>query len=147
MVHITLQMFVNQVLHGSDNFPNKVPAKTSGYMDWLVKEAIGIKLHLNNVNREEGSKFNKAWNFNNLHPEPSHYTWNPSTKLLGHSNTHVRKISWRQHRTTQFDFTLLLHSTAIAWDNLTDWYIYQWRMVIHHSDPTDVDRDLWNTGS
>jgi hypothetical protein len=32
----------------------KVLAKTSGYTDHLVKEATEIRLHLNNVSREEG---------------------------------------------------------------------------------------------
>jgi hypothetical protein len=33
-----------------------------GYMDQLVKEAIEIRLHLNNINRVEGFKLSQAWN-------------------------------------------------------------------------------------
>jgi hypothetical protein len=44
-------------------------------MNQLVKEAIEIKLHLNNINREEGLILSKAWNL--------------STKLLRHSNIHT----------------------------------------------------------
>lgn len=40
----------------------------------LVKEALEIKLHPNNMNREKGFKLRKPWN--------------PSTRLLKHSNTH-----------------------------------------------------------
>jgi hypothetical protein len=50
----------------------KIPAKTSGYMKSLVEEPIKIKLHLDNINRGEWFELSKAWN--------------PSTKLLRHSN-------------------------------------------------------------
>jgi hypothetical protein len=40
----------------------EVLAKTSGYTDWLVKGAIEIKLHPNNINKEEGFKLSKTWN-------------------------------------------------------------------------------------
>jgi hypothetical protein len=44
-------------LHHRIKFKNtKVPAKTTGCMDRFVKEAIEIRLHSNNVNREEGYK-------------------------------------------------------------------------------------------
>jgi hypothetical protein len=56
---------------------SQVLPKTSGYMDWLVNEAIEIKLHPENMNREEGFKPSKAWN--------------PSTRLCGHSNTHTSR--------------------------------------------------------
>jgi hypothetical protein len=40
----------------------EVLAKTAGYIDQLVKEAIEIRLNLNNINREEGFKLSQAWN-------------------------------------------------------------------------------------
>jgi hypothetical protein len=40
----------------------EVLAKTSRYMDRLVKEATKINLHPDNINREEGFKLTKAWN-------------------------------------------------------------------------------------
>jgi hypothetical protein len=40
----------------------KVLAKTVGYKDQLVKEAIEIQLHSNNINTEEGFKLSQAWN-------------------------------------------------------------------------------------
>jgi hypothetical protein len=43
-------------------------------MDQCVKEAKEIKLHLDNINGEEGLKRS--------------IEWNPSTSLLRHSNTH-----------------------------------------------------------
>jgi hypothetical protein len=46
----------------------------SGYMHQLVKEAIEIKLHVDNTNREEGFKLSK--------------TWNLSTRFLKYSNAH-----------------------------------------------------------
>jgi hypothetical protein len=36
-------------------------AKTSDYMDQLVKEATETRLHPNNINREEGFRLSKAW--------------------------------------------------------------------------------------
>jgi hypothetical protein len=43
-------------------------------MDELVKEAVEIKLHADNINREEGFELGKAWN--------------PNTRFLGHSCAH-----------------------------------------------------------
>jgi hypothetical protein len=43
-------------------------------MDKLVKEAMEINLHPDNVNREEGFKLSK--------------TLNPNTRFVGHSCTH-----------------------------------------------------------
>jgi hypothetical protein len=51
----------------------EVLAKISGCMDQLVKEAMEIKLYLDNINGEEGFKLGK--------------TRNPSTGLLRHSKT------------------------------------------------------------
>jgi hypothetical protein len=53
-------------------------------MDRLVKEATEIKLHPDNINREEGFKLSKAWN--------------PSSSILRHSKTHTHtmKIQRRQ---------------------------------------------------
>jgi hypothetical protein len=42
-------------------------------MDQFVKEALEIQSHLNNFNTGKGFKVSKAWN--------------PSTRLLRHSNT------------------------------------------------------------
>jgi hypothetical protein len=36
--------------------------KTAGYMDRLIKEAIEIRLHPNNINTEKGFKLNQEWN-------------------------------------------------------------------------------------
>jgi hypothetical protein len=44
-------------------------------MDRLVKVATEIKLHPDDMNREEGFRLSKAWN--------------PSTKLLRDTNTHT----------------------------------------------------------
>jgi hypothetical protein len=63
--------------HRIKSHETEVPAKTSGYMGRLVKEAIGIKLHPGNINREEGFKLSKAWI--------------PSTSLLRRSNTHTSR--------------------------------------------------------
>jgi hypothetical protein len=57
----------------------EILAETSDCMDRLVKEAIEIKLHLENLNREEWFILSKAWN--------------PSTSLLRHSNTHISRKS------------------------------------------------------
>jgi hypothetical protein len=57
----------------------EVLAKTSGHMGGLVKEATEIKLHPDNINREEGFKVSKAWN--------------PRTRLLRHSSTHAPQKS------------------------------------------------------
>jgi hypothetical protein len=51
-------------------------AKTSGNMNRHVKEAIEIKFHPENINREEGLKLSKAWN--------------PITRVLRRSNTYKR---------------------------------------------------------
>jgi hypothetical protein len=51
----------------------EVMAKMSDHMDLIVKEATEIILHLNNINREEGFKLSESWN--------------PSSRLLGHTNT------------------------------------------------------------
>jgi hypothetical protein len=40
----------------------EVLAKTQGYMDRLVIEAITTKLHPDKVNRREGFKLRRAWN-------------------------------------------------------------------------------------
>jgi hypothetical protein len=57
----------------------EVLAKTTGCTDRLVKEAIAIILHLDNINGEEGFKLGK--------------TLNPSTSLLRHSNKHASRKS------------------------------------------------------
>jgi hypothetical protein len=54
-------------------------AKTSGYIDRFVTASTEIKLHLNNINREEGFIHSKAWN--------------PSNRLLRHSNAHTSEKS------------------------------------------------------
>jgi hypothetical protein len=60
-------------------------AKTSGYIDKFDTAAIEIKLHLNNINREEVFELSTAWN--------------PSTRLLRHSNAHTsRKSQEDKHR-------------------------------------------------
>jgi hypothetical protein len=41
-------------------YETKTLAQTSGYTDQLVKEAVEIKLHLDNRNREEGFEFSEA---------------------------------------------------------------------------------------
>jgi hypothetical protein len=51
-----------------------VLAKTSDYMDQIVKGATEIKLHANINNRDEGLKLSKAEN--------------PTIRLLRHSNTY-----------------------------------------------------------
>lgn len=43
----------------------EVLAKIQGYMDWFVKEAIEIWLHLNNLNRKESFKLGQPWNMTN----------------------------------------------------------------------------------
>jgi hypothetical protein len=40
----------------------EVLAKTSGYMDQLVKDVREVRLHPNNIYKEEGFKLSKAWN-------------------------------------------------------------------------------------
>jgi hypothetical protein len=49
----------------------EVLARISGVMEELVKLAMEIKLHADNINREEGFKLCK--------------TWNPNTRFLGQS--------------------------------------------------------------
>jgi hypothetical protein len=39
----------------------KVPARKSGYMYQLVKQATAIWLHPSNFNREDGFKWSQAW--------------------------------------------------------------------------------------
>jgi hypothetical protein len=52
-------------------------------MHRLFREAIGIKAHLDNINREKGFKLNKEWN--------------PGISLLRHSNAH-RSGKCQEHR-------------------------------------------------
>jgi hypothetical protein len=61
--------------HRIESPETKVLAKTSGYMDELVRETVDVKLHPDNINREEGFKHIKAWN--------------PTTRILGHSKIHT----------------------------------------------------------
>jgi hypothetical protein len=61
----------------------KILDETLGYMDRQDKEAIGIQLHLDNIDGEEGFKFSKAWN--------------SSTRLLRHHNT-LRMGKSKEHK-------------------------------------------------
>jgi hypothetical protein len=36
-------------------------ARTKGYMDRIIKEATGIKLHPDNINRDGGYILSRAW--------------------------------------------------------------------------------------
>jgi hypothetical protein len=51
----------------------RILAKTSGYMDELVRETVDIKSHQDGMNREEG--------------------FDPSASILGHSKTHTSQKS------------------------------------------------------
>jgi hypothetical protein len=31
------------------------------YMDWMIKETSETELHLNNMSREDGLRFNRSW--------------------------------------------------------------------------------------
>jgi hypothetical protein len=55
----------------------EVGVETSGYMYSLVKETTDIKLHLDNMNKEERFKPNKARN--------------SSTRFFKHANTHTSR--------------------------------------------------------
>jgi hypothetical protein len=42
-------------------YETTVPARTSGYMEHLVKEAIEIQLHSTSFNRDNGYMLSRAW--------------------------------------------------------------------------------------
>jgi hypothetical protein len=48
--------------HRIDFSSTIVLARTSGYMDCLVKEAIGIRLSNKNINRDDGLMLSQVWN-------------------------------------------------------------------------------------
>jgi hypothetical protein len=56
----------------------EVLTKTSCCMDRLVREAIEINLHPNNIDREEGFELNRAWS--------------PTTRLLSYSDIYQTKL-------------------------------------------------------
>jgi hypothetical protein len=43
------------------DYKTKLLARKTGYMDRVIREAIEIQLHPNNIHREEGLHLSRAW--------------------------------------------------------------------------------------
>jgi hypothetical protein len=61
-------------------------AKVKGYMDSLVKEAIEIQLHPNNLNRDNRFMLSNTWQplLLQYHNTANHSNWLASNYELGH---------------------------------------------------------------
>jgi hypothetical protein len=105
----------------------EVLAKTSGYMNWLVKESVGIKLHPDNINREKGLQLSKTCNSStNLLRN-----FNPCTSSKFQGNTEKIMLSRKQniwHERCRVKYM------EIGWDRWPQSLIFPSCYIVHQQE-------------